>query len=198
MIAVLALASYLVGAIPTSFLVAKYVGGIDLREHGSRNLGATNLYRVLGGKFAYPAGLLDIAKGAVPVVIFPPVVSHAAWVPWLFGILAIVGHVFPVYLGFKGGKGVATAAGVGLGIAPLPLLASLGVWAALLLTTRIMSAASIAGAVAFPLFVWLFDRNNTVLLVIGVVLAGFIAFTHRANIRRLLAGTEPKLVRAEK
>lgn len=197
-IALLAVASYLIGAIPTSYLIAKHIGGVDLREHGSRNLGATNLYRVLGGKFAYPAGVLDAAKGALPVVAFPPLVNDAAWVPWLFGVVAVIGHVFPVYLKFKGGKGVATAAGVGLGIATLPLLASLGVWAAILFTTRIMSAASIAGAVTFPLFVWLFDRGDTVLLAIGIALSAFIVFTHRANIRRLLAGTEPKLARAGK
>ena len=190
--------AYLIGAIPTSFLAARHFGGIDLREHGSHNLGATNLYRVLGARFAYPVGLIDMAKGLIPVVTFPRLADLGPWAPWLFGIAAIVGHVFPVYMLFKGGKGVATAAGVGLGIAPLPLLASVGIWAVLLATTRIMSVASIAGAVSFPVFVWLFERENTVLFGIGVAMAGFIVWTHRQNISRLLTGTEPRLARARK
>ncbi len=194
----LAMAAYLIGAIPTSYLVARHIGGIDLREHGSKNLGATNLYRVLGAKFAYPVGLVDMAKGLVPVVTLPRLTESGPWAPWLIGVAAIAGHVFPIYMLFKGGKGVATAAGVGLGIAPLPLLASLGVWAILLAATRIMSAASIAGAVSFPLFVWLLDRDNTVLLAVGTALAGFIVLTHRQNIKRLIAGTEPRLARVGK
>ena len=105
-------ASYLLGAIPTSYLAGRLVRGIDLREHGSRNLGATNLYRVLGWRFAIPVGLLDAAKGLIPVLVFAPRVSDSQVFALVCGLTAVVGHVFSIFVGFKGGKGVATAAGV--------------------------------------------------------------------------------------
>src|SRR6266850_4323410 len=123
------LASYLVGAIPTSYLVGRWFRGLDLREHGSRNLGATNLYRTLGWKFAVPAGLFDVAKGAIPVLLFGPRVPEVAYFPIWCGLMAVVGHVFSVFVGFKGGKGVATAAGMILGLAPLAFPAVAAVWA---------------------------------------------------------------------
>jgi glycerol-3-phosphate acyltransferase PlsY len=119
--------SYLIGAIPTSYLVGRVFRGIDLREHGSRNLGATNLYRTMGWKYAVPVGLFDVAKGAVPVAVFGPQVPDVALFPVFCGIAAVLGHVFSVFVGFKGGKGVATAAGVVLGLAPLALLVVSGV-----------------------------------------------------------------------
>ncbi|HEU5359089.1 MAG TPA: glycerol-3-phosphate acyltransferase, partial [Gemmatimonadales bacterium] len=98
------LASYLVGAIPTSYLVGRVFRGIDLREHGSRNLGATNLYRVLGWRFAVPVGLFDVAKGAAPVLVFGPLGPAATLFPLACGLTAVLGHVFSVFVGFKGGK----------------------------------------------------------------------------------------------
>ena len=115
------LASYLMGAIPTSYLLSRLFAGIDLREHGSGNLGATNLYRVLGWKYAIPAASFDIAKGTIPVLLFAPQVSDSQLFALACGVAAILGHVFSVFVGFKGGKGVATAAGVMLGLAPLAL-----------------------------------------------------------------------------
>src|ERR671917_132700 len=122
------LASYLLGAIPTSYLVSRAFAKIDLRQHGSGNLGATNLYRVLGWKYAVPAALVDIAKGFVPVVVFAPRESPSQMFALACGAAAIVGHVFSVFVRFKGGKGVATAAGVMLGLAPLALGVALVVW----------------------------------------------------------------------
>ena len=110
------LASYLLGAMPTSYLAARLVRGIDLREHGSRNLGATNLYRVLGWRFAVPVGLFDAAKGLIPVLVFAPRVTPSELFALVCGLTAVLGHVFSVFVGFKGGKGVATAAGVMLGL----------------------------------------------------------------------------------
>lgn len=189
-------AAYLVGAIPTSYLAARFGAGIDLREHGSRNLGATNLYRVLGGRYAYPVALFDVLKGTIPVLALAPRLGSADWIPIAVGAAAIVGHVFPVYLKFKGGKGVATAAGAMVAIAPLPFVVSAVTWVVLLASVRIMSVASVAGAVVFPLATRWLAPDNTALLTAGVALAAFIVFTHRTNIRRLLAGTEPRLGRS--
>jgi glycerol-3-phosphate acyltransferase PlsY len=122
------LASYLLGAIPTSYLVGRLFRGIDLREHGSRNLGATNLYRTLGWKFAVPVALFDIAKGAVPVLLIAPLVSPSRLVALACGAAAVVGHVLSVFVRFRGGKGVATAAGVMLGFSPLAVGIAAVVW----------------------------------------------------------------------
>ncbi|TDJ54666.1 MAG: glycerol-3-phosphate acyltransferase, partial [Gemmatimonadetes bacterium] len=114
--------SYLIGSIPTSLLVGRLVKGIDLRQHGSKNLGATNLYRVLGWRYAVPVGLFDMAKGYVPVAVVGPAVSNGVLIPLLCGVAAVLGHMFSPFVGFKGGKGVATGAGVVLAMAPLAFL----------------------------------------------------------------------------
>jgi glycerol-3-phosphate acyltransferase PlsY len=189
------LIAYLIGAIPTSYLAARFIAGIDLREQGSGNLGATNLYRVLGLKYALPVGVFDVAKGTAAVVLCGRMAGDGAWLPYLTGAAAIVGHVFPVYLRFKGGKGVATAAGVMAGLAPIPIAVSAAFWGLLLYATGIMSLASVAGAIAFPLAVWVFAPGRPLLLVTGILIASFIIFTHRANIQRLLRGTEPRVGR---
>ncbi|MBI2071464.1 MAG: glycerol-3-phosphate 1-O-acyltransferase PlsY [Gemmatimonadetes bacterium] len=186
------LAAYLLGAIPTSYLVGRWFGGIDLREHGSKNLGATNLYRTLGWRYAVPAGLFDVAKGAIPVVAFAPRAGSQEWVPLSLGVAAIIGHVFSLFVRFRGGKGVATAAGAVLGLAPLPLALSAVVWVTLVWATGYVSLASMSGAAAFPLAVWLLQPGDPYILVAGVLLATFIVFTHRTNIRRLLEGREAR------
>jgi glycerol-3-phosphate acyltransferase PlsY len=186
------LAAYLIGAVPTSWIAARLGAGIDLRQHGSRNLGATNLYRVLGWRYAIPVGLFDIAKGSVPVLVLPPLVhpAPASWVPLTIGAAAILGHVFSVFVRFRGGKGVATAAGVVLALAPIPLLVSAAVWVAVLKAWGFVSLASMTAAVTFPLAVWIIGAGNRYVLPMGAAIAAFILFTHRANLRRLRAGTE--------
>jgi len=129
------LASYVLGAVPTSHLVSRTFANIDLRAHGSGNLGATNLFRVLGWRYAVPVALFDIAKGAIPVLVFAPGASGSTLFALACGVAAVVGHVFSVFVGFKGGKGVATAAGVMLGLTPLALGAAAGVWIVLVLLT---------------------------------------------------------------
>lgn len=186
------LAAYLLGSIPSSYLVARWFGGVDLREQGSKNLGATNLYRTLGWRYALPAGLFDVAKGVLPVVAFAPRAGSEAWVPVALGVSAIVGHVFSVFVGFRGGKGVATAAGAVLGLAPLALAASAAVWGLLVWSTGYVSVASMAGALVFPLGVWLLQPDDHYVILGGLVLAAFIVFNHRGNIRRLLAGREAR------
>ena len=137
--ALLLLGSYVCGAVPTSYLVAKWFRGIDLREHGSKNLGATNLYRTLGWKFAVPVGLIDVAKGAIPVLLLGPRLPGVTLFPTLCGVMAVLGHVYSVFVGFKGGKGVATAAGMLLGLAPEALGVALIVWLVLVRSTGYVS-----------------------------------------------------------
>jgi glycerol-3-phosphate acyltransferase PlsY len=190
------LASYLLGAIPTSHLVSRLFARIDLREHGSGNLGATNLYRVLGWKYAIPVALFDIAKGAIPVLLFAPQVSHSELFAVACGVAAILGHVFSVFVGFKGGKGVATAAGVMLGLTPVALAVAAMVWALVVLLTGYVSLGSIAAAAALPFAVYLLERSRAPeLLWIVSLVAASVILLHRRNIQRLLKGTENRFGR---
>lgn len=190
------LVSYLAGAIPTSYLVSRSFAGIDLRQHGSGNLGATNLYRVLGWKYAVPVALFDIAKGAIPVLFFAPQVSRSELYALACGVAAILGHVFSVFVRFKGGKGVATAAGVMLGLTPLALAAAAGVWGLVLLLTGYVSLASISAAAVLPITVYLLEHPAAPeLLWIDVAIAAGVIFLHRRNIERLLKGTENRFGR---
>ena len=190
------IASYLLGAVPTSYLAGRLFRGIDLREHGSRNLGATNLYRVLGWRYALPVGLLDAAKGLVPVLVFAPRVSSSELFALICGLVAVVGHVFSVFVGFKGGKGVATAAGVMLGLTPAALGVAVMVWAALVYLTGYVSVGSIAAAAIFPLAVYVLEPpDQPAMLWLDIAVAVAIVWLHRANIQRLLKGTENRFGR---
>ena len=190
------LASYLVGAIPTSYLAGRLFRGIDLREHGSRNLGATNVFRVLGWRFAIPVGLFDIAKGAIPTLVFAPKIGPAPLVALLCGIVAVLGHVYSVFVGFRGGKGVATAAGVMLAITPAALGVALLVWIVLVFLTGYVSVGSIGAAAVFPLAVLLLEPPaQPEMLWLDVAVAATLIWLHRANIRRLLNGTENRFGR---
>ena len=188
-------ASYLLGAIPTSLIVGRLFRGIDLRKHGSGNLGATNVYRTLGPKFAIPVGLFDMAKGAVPVMVIAPLVSASAYFAIVCGIMAVIGHVFSVFVGFKGGKGVATASGVMLGLTPWAVLVSFLVWALIVRLTGYVSLGSIVSALILPVAAWLLHPSARPLIWIQVLVAVAIVWLHRANIRRLLAGTETRFDR---
>lgn len=185
-------AAYLLGATPSSYLLARWMGGIDLREVGSRNLGATNLYRQLGWKAAIPAGLFDLAKGAVPVALAARVGDAPAWWPMIVGLGAVLGHVYSPFVGFKGGKGVATAAGVFLALSPASIGVAAIVWLGLLKFSGYMSVASITGAAVFAAATPLFYRGQPVLSWVAAGVCVFIVFTHRGNVRRLLAGTESR------
>jgi glycerol-3-phosphate acyltransferase PlsY len=190
------IACYLLGAVPTSYLAGRLFRGIDLREHGSRNLGATNLYRVLGWRYAVPVGLLDAAKGLVPVLVFAPRVSSSELFALICGLVAVVGHVFSVFVGFKGGKGVATAAGVMLGLTPAALGVAVLVWAALVYLTGYVSVGSIAAAAIFPVAVYLLEPpDRPAMLWLDVAVAAAIVWLHRGNIQRLLKGTENRFGR---
>lgn len=188
-------AAYFIGAFPTSYLVGKAARGIDLRQHGSGNLGATNAYRVLGWKAATPIFLVDIFKGWLPTWLFPQLDGSDALVWTLaYGAIAIFGHVFSIYVGFRGGKGVATGAGVFLALAPLAVLAGLIVWAALVFGTGYVSLGSIAAAAVLPAVVAL-TRAPMPILALAIGLATFVIYAHRANMKRLLRGEEHRFRR---
>lgn len=185
-------ASYFIGAVPNSYLAGKLFKGIDLREHGSGNLGATNVWRTLGPKFAIPVGMLDSAKGAIPVLFIAPLASDVRLFALACGIMAVVGHVFSVFVGFRGGKGVATASGVMLALTPLAVLVTMVVWLVLVRTTGFSSLASIVAAAILPLAAWLLHPADRDLVWVQALVALAIIWLHRANIRRLLAGTESR------
>jgi len=186
----LLLLSYLLGAFPTSYVAGRITRGIDLREHGSGNLGATNAFRVLGWRVAVVVFLVDIAKGFVPAHFFPQFDGGAS--PDLalaYGAAAIIGHIYSVFVGFRGGKGVATGAGVFLAVAPLATLAGLAVWIAVVAATRTVSLGSILAALVVPIVVAATAGASAVLwFSLGV--SAFVIFAHRSNIRRLLRGEE--------
>ena len=195
--------AYMAGSIPAAYIAGKVTRGIDLRQHGSGNLGATNVYRVLGAKVAVVVLLFDAAKGAVPVLWFPRLVAPR--VPdadtltlWAigFGISAIIGHVRPVFLLWKGGgKGVATASGVFGALAPAAISMTLFVWLAVLVVGGYMSLASLAGAVVLPVAIAVMGGLRSPLFAVSVVVAAFVFWTHRANIGRLRRGEEPRFGR---
>lgn len=182
--------TYLIGAVPSSYLVARAARGIDLREHGSGNLGATNTFRVLGWKLALPVLVFDIAKGFIPTFYFPQWDDSAA-PAWALGyaVAAVVGHVFSLYVRFKGGKGVATSAGALLALAPAAVGAGFAIWTALVLLTRTVSLASIVAAAAVPIVVFAL-HGFTPIFWLCSALAAFIIYAHRKNIGRLLRGEE--------
>jgi acyl phosphate:glycerol-3-phosphate acyltransferase len=182
--------SYLLGAVPSSYIAGRATHGIDLREHGSGNLGATNTFRVLGARVAAPVMLFDIFKGWFPAWYFPIWDGSARW-EWAlgYGAAAIVGHVFPVYMKFRGGKGVATAAGVFLALAPTAVGTALLVWLIVLALFRMVSLASLSAAAAL-VAVLLAVETRAPVIWLGVAIAAFVFFGHRSNIRRIARGEE--------
>jgi glycerol-3-phosphate acyltransferase PlsY len=185
--------SYAVGSIPFAYL-AGAAAGVDLRQQGSVNLGATNVFRVLGWKVGILVFVADALKGALPVLLLPPRIA-APGDPMLWalacGVAAILGHVRPVYLGFRrGGKGVATAAGVFFALAPVPMLITFVVFVALVLGTGYVSLGSLVAAVLLPLLLLVTHGPASPLFVVSIVIACFVFWTHRANIGRLRRGEE--------
>jgi len=192
----LLLLSYLLGSTPTSYLVGKWFHGIDLREHGSGNLGATNAFRVLGVRSALPVVLVDVGKGFVPAWLLPRLIGAGFGWTLAFGSAAILGHMFSVWVAFRGGKGMATSAGVFLGLAPWAVLIGLGLWCVVTFGTGYVSVASIGVAVALPVLVALTPHEGgSGLLWFSVALAAVVVWAHRGNIRRLMRGEENRFRR---
>ena len=197
-IALSLVAAWLIGSIPTAYLVGR-LNGVDLRTVGSGNLGATNAMRALGwywGVFVYG---VDLLKGALPVLLLPRVAGvHPGW-PWgvAFGIAAIVGHVRPVFLlGRGGGKGVGTASGVFLALTPIATLLAFTVFVLVVVISRYVSLGSLVGAAALPVALVLLERALTPMVIVSIIVAAFVFWTHRENIQRLRRGEERRLGRS--
>lgn len=191
------LAAYLLGSTPFAYFAGRALRGIDLRQHGSGNLGATNVYRTLGAAAAIVVLLLDALKGAVPVLAFPSLAQvTGVWWPVAFGVAAIVGHVRPYAGLFKGGgKGVATASGVFAALAPVPFLAAFATFVLVVSLTRYVSLGSMLGAAALATTVVVREGAASPLGIVAVLIAVFVVWTHRANIGRLRRGEESRLGR---
>jgi glycerol-3-phosphate acyltransferase PlsY len=224
--------SYIIGSIPTSLMAGKMLKGIDIRDFGSGNAGGTNAFRVLGWKAGLTVTLIDIVKGVVaavsvvaffrhhPIDVFPDLNDVALRL--LAGISAVIGHVFTLFAGFKGGKGVSTAAGMLIGIAPVSMLMVIAIFLLTIYMSRHVSVASMLAAVAFPLIIairkYIFELGGGLdyyiklfgsklffhdsldyhLMIFGLIVAAAIIYTHRANIRRLLSGTERRVTFGKK
>jgi acyl phosphate:glycerol-3-phosphate acyltransferase len=193
----LCVVAYLLGAVPSAYLVGR-VKGLDIRKVGSGNVGATNVFRAVGKGWGVLTFVADAAKGFVPAFAFPLLTQRLAHVPEthpalpiLFAALAIVGHNWPVYLRFKGGKGVATTAGALMGLAPAAAGLGLLVWAAVFLGSRYVSVASLTAAIVVPAAAWArYGRAGLILPAALTLLGLLIIWRHKGNIQRLRAGTE--------
>ncbi|WP_242929419.1 glycerol-3-phosphate 1-O-acyltransferase PlsY [Pontibacter vulgaris] len=201
LIAILCIAAYLIGSISTAVWLGKAYYGIDIRQHGSGNSGATNTFRVLGKKPGTIVMLIDIFKGWVATSLAGLLVIFNAIEPdnlvifqLILGALAVVGHIFPVYERFKGGKGVATLLGMMLAIQPQVALVCMLIFVIVLLTSKYVSLGSMIAALAFPILLLLprFHPDNPILIIFGFVLFAMVVLTHRKNINRLLTGEESK------
>jgi acyl phosphate:glycerol-3-phosphate acyltransferase len=185
----LLICSYLLGSVPTGLLLARALG-VNIRETGSGNIGATNVYRTMGRKVGILTLLGDCLKGLIPVLVARWLGLPDLWIAAI-GLAAFLGHVYTIFLGFKGGKGVATALGVFLGTAPLSLLFALAAFALVLYKWRYVSAASIAAAAIIPIAIAV-TTCKPELIAMSVAIAAIVIFRHRENIARLRAGTESR------
>jgi acyl phosphate:glycerol-3-phosphate acyltransferase len=204
-LAAIAMVSYLLGSIPAGYLVGQ-MAGIDIRKAGSGNIGATNVTRVLGKRYGYPVFIVDFLKGfaAVGMSIMIAKRAQPASVPSeLFGVVGavacVLGHSFPVWLGFKGGKGVAASAGALFGLTPFVALIAVAVWLVIFYLTRYVSVASMTAALAVPIAIlsmtFLGQTRGTALLYFSICLAAVVIVRHRSNLSRLVRGTEPRFKR---
>lgn len=193
------MSAYLIGSIPFSIIASKALKGIDVREYGSGNAGATNTFRVLGKKAGTIVLMLDVLKGyaAVSLAIltdFSPTSENYTNFQLAFGIAAVLGHVFPIYAGFRGGKGVATLLGFMIAVFPLPSLLSILVFLFVLLLSKYVSLSSIISGIVFPFGVWLLsDQLFNTMLVFSIFVPIILIATHQQNIERLMNGVENKI-----
>lgn len=188
-IAIMIIIAYLIGSIPTGLIIGKLFYNIDIREHGSGNLGATNTFRILGKNAGIFVTIFDVLKGTIPALF--PMMFHQDIHPIIIGVAAVIGHVYPVYLKFKGGKAVATSAGVILGTNPLLFLIIAVIFFTLLFTTKIVSLTSILTSIANFIGTLFFD--DKVLMFVSLLIMVVIVVRHQTNIKRIINGTEPKI-----
>ncbi len=197
---ILILIAYLLGSIPSALIISRRFFGIDIRDYGSGNMGATNTFRVLGSKFGTIVMCMDMLKGifAASLYIFIPHYLHNDWdrtsLIVVLGLSAVVGHIFPVFAGFRGGKGVATLAGMLFALQPIVALCCVGVFLLVLFLTRYVSLSSILAATALPVFVLWIWRDDVILYrVFAIAVAVLVILTHQKNIGRILRGVESRI-----
>lgn len=194
------LIAYLLGSIPTSVWVGKLKFDVDVREHGSKNAGATNTFRVLGKSAGTFVLIVDICKGAIAVLL-PYIIGYAEWksdelihLQLVTGVLAVIGHIFPLFAGFNGGKGVATSLGVIIGIHPPAALICIVVFLLFFILSSFVSLGAILGAISFPLSIqFIFSNNNFPLMMFSILLASAVVIAHHKNIKRIINGNENKM-----
>lgn len=198
----LVLVAYLFGSIPTAVWVSKRFYGIDIREHGSGNAGATNTFRILGKNAGIAVMLVDMLKGFLAVKL--SILSNHPWhpspsIPFVnlqvfLGLASVLGHIFPIFAGFRGGKGIATLFGMILGIQPLVAVSLVGVFMLMLAVTRYVSLSSISASIAFPLLIlFIFREPELSYRLFAIGTAALVVLTHHKNISRLLSGNESKV-----
>lgn len=191
--------SYLLGSLPSSIWLSRVLHGIDIREHGSGNAGATNTFRVLGSKTGLMVLALDIIKGitASSLVLFLGSLAHGTDryinIQLLFGLCAVLGHLFPIYENFRGGKGIATLLGMVIGINYILALSCIALFLVVLFLTRYVSLSSILATISFPIFaIFVLKRDEPLLIAFGIVAVIIVILTHQKNIKNLIAGEENK------
>jgi glycerol-3-phosphate acyltransferase PlsY len=189
----LLLIAYLIGSLPIGLFVGKMVKGIDIRDFGSGNIGASNVWRILGPVWGILVFLLDVTKGLLPTIIAHRSPNAPIWIPIATGVAAILGHNFSPFLRFKGGKGVATSLGVAFGLSWQGALIGFAVWGLLLLLTRYISLASMIATTIGAICIWQFNGHHWPYAVFAFLATFFVIFTHRANIQRLRDGTERRV-----
>jgi glycerol-3-phosphate acyltransferase PlsY len=199
------LLAYLLGSIPTAVIVSKTFFRMDIREHGSGNAGATNVVRVLGWKAGIPVMLVDVAKGWLAVWLGSRLfggslqADNLEYFRIVMAVAAVLGHVYPVFAGFRGGKGIATLLGVGIALYPVSVWVAFGIFLVLLFTTGYVSVSSMITALSFSLVdIFIFHQQNIALLVLSILIGLFVLYTHRKNIRRLMKGEEPRFLYKKK
>lgn len=195
----LVITAYIIGSIPSSIWIGKSYFGKDVRDFGSGNAGATNTFRVLGKRAGIIVLMLDILKGvtAASLILYMPSVSHGTDqyinLQLLFGIFAVVGHIFPIFEHFNGGKGIATLFGMLIGIHYILAVACVALFIIVLLLTRYVSLSSILATISFPIFtIYIFNRDEPLLIAFGIAAALMVVITHKKNIIRILNGEESK------
>lgn len=196
--------AYLLGSIPTSVWLGRAIRGVDLREHGSGNAGATNAFRVLGKAIGSAVLLLDMLKGFLAVNLallqheFVPGSEACMILKIGLGLVAVVGHIFPVFAGFRGGKGVATITGVALAIHPFAALAAMGIYLMVFLLTRISALSSLTAVLTYPIWInWVFKSDYMTIRIFSLVVVLLVLITHRSNILRLVRGEEKSLFKKQ-
>lgn len=194
----LLVACYLLGSIPSSYIMGRLLKGIDLREHGSGNLGAANTFRVLGARAAVPVLLFDVGKGFLAVKLLSMAGIHSIELTIVAALVAILGHNYSIFVRFSGGKGVGTTSGAFLAMSPLAVGICFLVWLVMLLSFRIVSLASMAAAASLPLAIIMTNRfavgdTHVYVIILSIVVALLVIYKHRPNIHRLLEGTETKI-----